>query len=152
MKPEETRNTTQPNGSAPPVHSVAVDSLQQTVEMGRLLDFYGDLLTPRQCIVMHQYFEENLSLAEIADSASVSRAAVHDQLHRAENTLRTYEEKLHLVANDLRRRQLLAEVTSLLQASLAGTALSRTDQEVCARKDELVRQALRLLTRMRETG
>ena len=63
-----------------------------------LFDFYGELLTKRQKEVMELYYEENLSLSEIADEFSISRQGVHDALKNAEKSLNGYEEKLGLVA------------------------------------------------------
>ena len=62
-----------------------------------LYDFYGELLTPRQKEVLQYYYEENYSLSETAEELGVSRQAVHDTIHKAENALRGYEQKLGLV-------------------------------------------------------
>ena len=62
-----------------------------------LFDFYGKLLTKRQREVMELYYEENLTLAEIADEFEISRQGVHDALKNAEKALKGYEEKLGLV-------------------------------------------------------
>ena len=62
-----------------------------------LYDFYGNLLTKRQGQVMNLYYEENLSLSEIADEFGISRQAVHDALKNAEKALRGYEEKLGII-------------------------------------------------------
>ena len=63
-----------------------------------LYDFYGQLLSKRQREVMELYYEENLTLAEIADEFGISRQGVHDALKNAEKSLNGYEEKLGLVA------------------------------------------------------
>lgn len=77
--------------------------LDKVVRMNQLLDLYGQLLTPKQYDYMDRYYGDNLSLAEIAEEANVSRAAVHDQLKRGELQLETYETKLQLVEKTKQR-------------------------------------------------
>lgn len=88
--------------------------LTKSVRHGLLLDFYGPLLTGQQREVLGRYFEEDLSLSEIAEERGVSRAAVHDLIRRGLNALEGYEERLGLLARYERDRrglgQLLAEV------------------------------------------
>jgi len=76
---------------------LAEKSVENTIEIGMLYDFYGELLTDRQNQVLQYYYEENYSLSEIAEELSVSRQAVHDTIHKAERSLRNYEEKLGIV-------------------------------------------------------
>ena len=67
------------------------------VELMRLLDFYGAMLTDRQHEMLRLRLEEDLSLSEIAEGFSVSRQAVNDALRKAEKTLTETEQKLRLV-------------------------------------------------------
>lgn len=62
-----------------------------------LLDFYGELLTPKQrgCFGMH--YNEDLSLAEIAEIMAISRQGARDLIVRAEATLIETEEKIGFV-------------------------------------------------------
>jgi uncharacterized protein len=62
----------------------------------RLLDLYGPLLTGHQRRILHLAWEEDWSLAEIAERERVSRAAVHDVIHRTALSLDGYERKLGL--------------------------------------------------------
>ncbi len=72
--------------------------IKNMAEMSLLYDFYGELLTPRQNSVMQQYYGDDYTLGEIAESEHISRQAVHDTVHKAEKALRTYEQKLGLVS------------------------------------------------------
>ena len=67
------------------------------VELMRLLDFYGAMLTDRQHEMLRLRLEEDLSLSEIAEGFGVSRQAVNDALRKAEKTLTEMEQKLRLV-------------------------------------------------------
>ena len=50
------------------------DELTKKIRFGRLYDMYGGLLTEKQQAVMEQYFYDDLSLGEIAESCGISRA------------------------------------------------------------------------------
>jgi len=71
--------------------------LEETLEITVLFDFYGPLLTEKQQTFVDLYFNENLSLTEIAEQFGVTKQAVSDGLKKSEKALRHYEEKLGLV-------------------------------------------------------
>ena len=71
--------------------------LQESLEISVLFDFYGPLLTERQQTFVDLYFNENLSLTEIAKAFGVTKQAVSDGLKKSETALRKYEDKLRLV-------------------------------------------------------
>ena len=79
------------------VAAMAEKTVENTIQIAMLYDFYGELLTPRQKEVLQYYYEENYSLSEIAEELGVSRQAVHDTIHKAEKALRNYEQKLGIV-------------------------------------------------------
>ena len=70
--------------------------MEKKVETAWLLSFYGALLTDNQRQIMRLHFEEDLSLAEIAAQAGVSRQSVYDVIQRAGQQLIAFEEKLGL--------------------------------------------------------
>ena len=61
-----------------------------------LLDFYGDMLTETQREVVDAYYNEDLSLAEIAQDREITRQGVRDAIKRAEQQLLEMEERLGL--------------------------------------------------------
>ena len=61
-----------------------------------LLDFYGDMLTDTQREVVENYYNEDLSLAEIALDRDISRQGVRDSIKRAEQQLVEMEDRLGL--------------------------------------------------------
>jgi hypothetical protein len=67
--------------------------------MNNLLDLYGCLLTEKQYNIMNMYYNEDLSLGEIAQQCRISRQGVHDTVKRCEETIEDYEEKLGLYAS-----------------------------------------------------
>lgn len=67
------------------------------VEGNLLLDFYGSLLTEHQREVLDDYFNDDLSMSELADEYEVSKSAISDLIKRCLNQLEEYESKLHLI-------------------------------------------------------
>lgn len=61
-----------------------------------LLDFYGDMLTEKQREVVEAYYNEDLSLAEIAEDRDITRQGVRDAIKRAEQQLLEMEDRLGL--------------------------------------------------------
>ena len=74
-----------------------VIKVNEILEQALLFDFYGELLTEHQKEIYGQFIQEDLSLGEIAKEAGISRQGVHDLIRRCTQTLKGYEEKLHLV-------------------------------------------------------
>ncbi len=62
-----------------------------------LMDFYGNLLPEKQLDMLEQYYQEDLSLSEIAENSGITRQGVHDSIKRASAELKSYEEKLGLL-------------------------------------------------------
>ena len=70
---------------------------EKNLQIGYLLDFYGDILPERRRDLMDQYYHDDLSLAEIAEGAGITRQAVREAIKKSEAELFFYEEKLGLL-------------------------------------------------------
>lgn len=79
---------------------------EKTEEINRLLDFYEELLTERQKTIMKYYYQDDYSLAEIAERFGVTRNAIHDHIRRSIKALKNYEKKLKLVEKYTQRVEL----------------------------------------------
>lgn len=86
--------------------------IEKTQRMNQLLDAYMGLLTKKQREVLELYYEEDFSLAEIAEELHVSRAAVSDHLKRSEKILEDYEKKLKLVQRMTTRSEIYDKIKS----------------------------------------
>lgn len=62
-----------------------------------LLDVYGQLLTEKQRFAIDMYYNEDLSLAEIAEQIDISRQGVRDSIKKGEEHLWNFEEQLGVV-------------------------------------------------------
>ena len=77
----------------------------QTYRMTMLLDFYGEILTQRQREFFDLYYNEDLSLAEIAENYDISRQGVRDAIVRAETAMEELEDKTGLLKRFMRLRE-----------------------------------------------
>ncbi len=84
------------------------------LELSILLDYYGELLTEKQRAIMNLYYNDDLSLSEIAEINNTSRQAIYDLIKRCYNQLENYEGKLALMKNDLEIANKKKEIMLLL--------------------------------------
>jgi hypothetical protein len=70
--------------------------LSKNLEIAYLLDFYGEMLTKKQRDFIDLYYNEDLSLSEIAENEGITRQGVRDSIKRAEVQLFEMEQKLGL--------------------------------------------------------
>lgn len=77
--------------------------MEKNVEICLLLDFYGNILTERQREIMGLYYEDNLSLTEIAEELNISKQGVSDSLKHSEKSLYDMEKKLQLLNQELNK-------------------------------------------------
>lgn len=74
-----------------------MDQLSKVVRINKLLELYGNLLSTTQKNVLESYYSYNLSLSEIAEEKSISRAAVDDAIKKGSKKLEEYEKELKLL-------------------------------------------------------
>ena len=87
----------------------------QTYRMTMLFDFYGELLTDRQKEFFDLYYNEDLSLSEIAENAGISRQGVRDVIVRAEAYMTEIEDKTGLI----RRFMQMSEHLQVIESAAA---------------------------------
>ena len=92
------------------------EKLEKSVEIGTLCAFYGGLLTQKQQDALRLYYEEDLSLGEIADELEVSRQNVHELITRSAQKLRRYEEALGSMKRAEETARQLRQALTMLQA------------------------------------
>ncbi len=118
--------------------------MEKSMEFSYLLDFYGEMLTEKQRTVMEQYYNEDLSLAEIADNLSISRQGVRDAIKHSEGILLQLEqavgmaarhkalarqvERLQILTKELRFNNRENRLTSIRVEQIAAEMLELLDQ------------------------
>ncbi len=108
---------------------------EKNMNYAYLVDVYGDLLDPHAKAVMDAYYNEDLSLAEIADGEGISRQGVRHIIKRSEELLDGYEASLHLSQTDRALSDALTRLTQLEQR------LRTMGDAASAEADELARIA-----------
>ena len=70
---------------------------EKNLGIGYLLDFYGEILPERRRDIMELYYNDDLSLSEIAEQMGITSQAVRETVKKTEADLLFYEEKLGLL-------------------------------------------------------
>lgn len=69
---------------------------EKDMNLAFLFDFYGELLSDQRKEVFELYYNDDLSLSEIAEQIGITRQGVRDTVKKAEKQLSEYESKLGL--------------------------------------------------------
>ena len=88
----------------------------QAYRMALLYDFYGDMLTDRQKEFYDLYYNEDLSLAEIAENYGITRQGVRDVIVRAEAILTELEDKTGIIRRFHKMQQQFLEIETAVKA------------------------------------
>ena len=88
--------------------------MEKKVEISILCELYGKLLTKKQLEFMNDYYNNDLSLSEIAENNDITRQAVRDILKKGEKKLFEYEEKLEFMKRMLNQEKKIEKVLSEL--------------------------------------
>lgn len=86
-----------------------------------LLDIYGAMLTEKQYDTLSAYYNEDLSLAEIAENNGITRQGVHKSITGAQEYLLRLEEALGCA----KRHKELSEALDELQRAAEGISLTQ---------------------------
>ena len=86
--------------------------MEKNIEVSLLFDFYGELLKPSGKKAIDLYYNEDLSLAEVADETGITQG-VRDSIKRSEQQLFEFEEKLGLFKQFSKLEQGLDEISAL---------------------------------------
>ena len=108
----------------------------QAYRMALLYDFYGDMLTDRQREFYDLYYNEDLSLSEIAENYGISRQGVRDVIVRAEATLTELEDKTGIIRRFHVMQDQLKEVETALEAIRTLNAQQYQDNQLEALTDQ----------------
>lgn len=92
---------------------------EKNLEVAVLLDHYSGLLTDKQRDVIDLYYNEDLSLGEIAECENITRQGVRDSIKRGEQVLFEMEAVLKLAEKSKKLRSIagrLSEAAEKLSA------------------------------------
>lgn len=89
--------------------------MDNVTKLNLLYDYYGDFLTEKQREIFELYYQNDLSLGEIAENSGVTRQGVHDTLRRSQEILNNFEEKLGMIKKHFKRKQEIEEILKALK-------------------------------------
>lgn len=113
----------------------------QTYRMTMLFDFYGEVLTPRQKAFFDLYYNEDLSLAEIAENYGISRQGVRDVIVRAEAIMTDLEDKTGLMKRFLQMQQQVQAILDAAEKIQTVNYRQYDNPELARLADEITRSA-----------
>ncbi len=88
--------------------------MEEKVKISMLCGFYGKLLTDKQYEFINDYYNNDLSLSEIAENNEITRQAVRDIIKKGEKKLFEYEEKLNFMKRTLNQEKKIEKALSEL--------------------------------------
>lgn len=88
--------------------------MEKKIKISMLCEIYGKLLTEKQLVILNDYYNNDLSLTEIAENNNITRQAVLDNIKKGENKLFEFEEKLSFMEKTIKQEKLLQEVLTEL--------------------------------------
>lgn len=119
---------------------------KQAYRMAMLFDFYGDMLTERQREFYDLYYNEDLSLSEIAENYGISRQGVRDVIVRAEATLTELEDKTGII----RRFHVMQDQLKNVQRAVTDIGQRNTQQYQDEEIENLVKEINAILDQLRQ--
>ena len=104
--------------------------MAKNLEISLLLDFYGDMLTEKQRDMVDYYYNDDLSLSEIAENEGITRQGVRDSIKRAEAQMTEMEERLGLARRFRKIHADIEEIYRLAQTIRQYSAFPGCPSEV----------------------
>ncbi len=117
---------------------------EKNMRFAYLVDFYGEVLDENTRAIMTAYYDDDLSLAEIASSVGISRQGVRHTLKRGEEQLSFLEVKLGLAEryteiSELAKR--ISEVRSALTEKF-GEDASKFNEELLYIEEKILNKGV----------
>ncbi|MDD2955089.1 MAG: YlxM family DNA-binding protein [Oscillospiraceae bacterium] len=113
----------------------------KNLEISVLMDFYGDMLTDKQKDVIELYYDEDLSLGEIAQHEGITRQGVRDSIKRGEGLLMEMEERLGLARRFRQVQGALAEIVQCAKDIDFYNTEYINSKEIAARAERIIQLA-----------
>lgn len=108
--------------------------MEKNLEISLLFDFYGQLLKEQQQKAISFYYNDDLSLSEIAEELNITRQGVRDSIKRGESQLYKYEEKLGLFDRFRKTESALLSIESLAEKLTESYDKSLVEQIIATAK------------------
>ncbi len=112
-----------------------MDSL---LELSLLFDYYGRLLTEKQQLICDMYYNQNLSLTEIAEDLSITKQGVRDALKKSEKLLYNFENNLNIKQKNDQISLLIQKIDDRVDRELLNSKSSMEIKDLTKQINELI--------------
>ena len=119
---------------------------QKNLGFSVLLDYYGAVLTDKQRAILTEYYDEDLSLAEIAENYGITRQGVRDSIKRGEGIILDLEQKVGFAARYRAVQQGVAQLESLARSIRFANANSYSPNAEIERDVDQMLEEIRRIT------
>ena len=104
--------------------------MEKIVKVAELFDIYGPLLNDKQRDVINCYYNEDLSLQEIADNNKKSKQAISDMMSRSVDKLFEFEDELSLLSKQEELKDTLIGIRELMENSNYEQAINEITKKI----------------------
>ena len=111
--------------------------MSKNLSVSVLMDFYGALLTDKQKEALELYYNQDFSLAEIAEHMDISRQGVRDFIKRGEKQLLDFEEGLGLLKRFSKISENLSELSEKI-STLSSTPLPKSSVDLIGEMSSII--------------
>jgi hypothetical protein len=84
--------------------------MEEKIKISILCQIYGKLLTEKQYQILDDYYNNDLSLSEIAENNNITRQAVNDVINKGKTKLIEFEEKLLFMEKMLKQEKMVEKI------------------------------------------
>lgn len=112
--------------------------MEKKVQFGMLCEMYKNLLTKRQQSILNDYFNEDLTLTEIAENNNITRQAVNDIVKKGESKLLEYEQKLGIMKKTINREKQIQVILSELSKITDDSSDKKVEKILNSVRKELI--------------
>lgn len=111
--------------------------MAKDLRFSRLLDVYGSMLTDKQYEMLDFYYNQDLSLSEIAEGEGISRQGVRDSIKRGEEALLELDEKIGVIKILYDRDTLLNKITASCDEIISDCKTYTTSKSVIEKLERI---------------
>ena len=104
--------------------------MEKIVKVAELYDIYGPLLNEKQRDVINCYYNEDLSLQEIAENNNKSKQAISDMMTRTVDKLFEFEDELSLLEKKDELKDALTSIRELMENSKNKEAIEKITRTI----------------------
>lgn len=104
--------------------------MEKIVKVAQLFDIYGSLLNEKQKDVINCYYNEDLSLQEIADNNNKSKQAISEMITRSVDKLFEFEDELSLLKKKEELKDALTSIRELMESSNYEQAILKLNEQI----------------------